>query len=111
MTVEITTGRGRYRLALAGPPKVVRNAGEGLTLALHFERDDGMERVGLLCTIAAEIAGTVDTSDIDALLTLIAPWFEREFEQMREAALKSLRTEGRPYMVRFEAKSPGPFTA
>jgi hypothetical protein len=29
----------------------------------------------------------------------LAPWFEREFEQTREAALKSLRSERKPLVV------------
>jgi hypothetical protein len=39
----------------------------------------------------------------------LAPWFEREFEQTREAALKSLRSERKPLVVRFDREPPGPF--
>jgi hypothetical protein len=39
----------------------------------------------------------------------LAPWFEREFEQTREAALKSLRSERKPLVLRFDREHPGPF--
>ncbi len=109
MTVELKTGRGNYRLTLAGPPKVSRSATEGFTLALSFDSVDGLERIGLLCTIARELSDMVDTSDTDALLQRMAPWFELEFEQVREAALKSIRTDRRPHVVRFDHENPGPF--
>jgi len=48
---------------------------------------------------------------VEALLSQLAPWFEREFEQTREAALKSLRSERRPLVVRFDREHPGPFAA
>jgi hypothetical protein len=41
----------------------------------------------------------------------VAPRFEREFEQTREAALKSLRGERKPHVVRFDREHPGPFAA
>jgi hypothetical protein len=109
VTVELKTGRGDYRLTLAGPPKVSRSATEGFTLALTFDRVDGLERVGLLCTIARDLLEKVDVNDVDALLVRIAPWFEREFEQVREAALRSIRADGRPHVVRFDLENPGPF--
>ncbi len=43
------------------------------------------------------------------MLSRLAPWFEREFEQTREAALKSLRSERKPLTVRFDREHPGPF--
>ncbi len=43
------------------------------------------------------------------MLLRVTRWFEREFEQTREAALKSLRTERKPLMVRFDRDHPGPF--
>ncbi len=103
---EINTGRGLYRLSLAAPP--VTTAYD-ITLTLSFARADGLERVGFLCTIARAIAAALDESDIDAMLARLAPWFEREFEQTREAALKSLRSERRPLTVRFDHEHPGPF--
>jgi hypothetical protein len=109
VTVELQTVRGRYRLSLAGPPKVSRSATEGFTLALSFDSLDGVERIGLLCIIARELLDMVDTSDTDAVIGRIAPWFEQQFEQVREAALKSIRTDRRPHVIRFDLENPGPF--
>lgn len=106
MVHEIRTGRGPYRLTLAAPS--VASADE-ITLTLGFERADGLERVGFLCTIARGIVQTAGGSDADAIVARLAPWFEREFEQTREAALKSLRSERRPLVVRFDRGHPGPF--
>ena len=105
---EINSGRGLYRLTLAAPPAITA---DGITLTLNFARADGLERVGFLCTIARAITGTPDESEIDAMLSRLAPWFEREFEQTREAALKSLRSERRPLIVRFDREHPGPFAS
>lgn len=109
MSVEFNTARGRYRLALAAPP---RNADDEALLTLAYERADGLERVGFLCEIANELAGAAGAGDWrnpDAMLERLGPWFEREFEQTREAALKSIRTERRPLVVRFDRAHPGPF--
>lgn len=103
---EINTGRGLYRLSLAAPPAI---AADEVTLTLAFERADGLERVGFLCTIARAIARAPADLDTGAMLSRLTPWFEREFEQTREAALKSLRSERRPLIVRFDREHPGPF--
>ncbi len=106
---ELNTGRGLYWLSLAAPPAMT---GDEITLTLGFERADGLERVGFLCTIVraiADTAGAPDGTDAGAMLVRLGPWFEREFEQTREAALKSLRSEHRPLVVRFDREHPGPF--
>jgi len=106
---EINTGRGLYRLSLAAPPAL---ASDEITLTLSFERADGLERVAFLCTIARAIIDALPGEpNADAFLLRLAPWFEREFEQTREAALKSLRSERQPLTVRFDRKHPGPFGA
>ena len=93
-------------MVLAAPPAIT--AGE-ITLTLSFERADGLERVGFLCAVARGILEAAAEPDADAVLLRLAPWFEREFEQTREAALKSLRNERRPLVVRFDREHPGPF--
>src|SRR5277367_615435 len=103
---KINTGRGLYRLSLAAPPVITA---DDTTLTLSFARADGLERVGFLCTIARAITAALGEFDIDAMLSRLAPWFEREFEQTREAALKALRGERRPLTVRFDREHPGPF--
>jgi hypothetical protein len=109
---EINTGRGLYRLSLAAPPALTPDE---ITLTLSFERADGLERVGFLCAIARSLTEAPDDlgcgTDEAAMLVRLGPWFEREFEQTREAALKSLRSERRPLTVRFDREHPGPFGA
>jgi hypothetical protein len=99
-------------LSLAAPPAITADE---ITLTLSFERADGLERVGFLCLIARAIAEAPNQSDnasnLDGILMRVAPWFEREFEQTREAALKSLRGERKPHVVRFDREHPGPFAA
>jgi hypothetical protein len=104
----MNTGRGRYRLSLAAPPAIAPNE---ITLTLSFDRADGLERVGFLCTIARTIAGSADAPEAGAILERLTPWFEREFEHTREAALKSLRSDHRPLIVHFDRERPGPFGA
>lgn len=103
---EINTARGLYRLSLAAPPAI---AADEITLTLSFERPDGLERVSFLCTIARAIVEAPGDLEADAILSRLTLWFEREFEQTREAALKSLRSERRPLTVRFNREHPGPF--
>jgi hypothetical protein len=102
----MNTGRGLYRMVLAARPTITADE---VTLTLSFERADGLERVGFLCTIARGILEAAAEPDADAILLRLAPWFEREFEQTREAALKSLRSERKPLVVRFDREHPGPF--
>ncbi len=107
---EINTGRGLYRLSLAAPPAFTADE---ITLTLSFERADGLERFAFLCTIARALAETPGVhereTDAGAMLARLGPWFEREFEQTREAALRSLRSERKPLTVRFDREHPGPF--
>lgn len=106
MSVELNTSRGRYRLKLAAPP---RNIGDEVVLTLAYERADGLERVGFLCAVANELSSADELRDSGIFLERVAPWFEREFEQTREAALKSIRSERQPLTLRFDRAHPGPF--
>ncbi len=106
MSVEFNTARGRYRLALAAPPQ---RSDDEVALTLAYERADGLERVGFLCEIAIEMMEADDWRNPDVILARLRPWFEREFEPTREAALKAIRSERRPFVVRFEREHPGPF--
>jgi hypothetical protein len=72
-------------MVLAAPPAITADE---VTLTLSFERADGLERVGFLCAITREILEAAAEPDVDAVLLRLAPWFEREFEQTREAALR-----------------------
>ncbi|MGH7916818.1 MAG: hypothetical protein ACREQE_05060 [Candidatus Binataceae bacterium] len=105
LAVALNTGRGTYRLSLAAPA-VTDDQSVLLTLAL--ERADGIERVVLHCRIAASLLGHVG-DDPDALLARLGPWLQRDFEQVREAALKSIRAERKLLEIHFEAAHRGPF--
>jgi hypothetical protein len=109
--VKIASGRGAYRLRLAGAPEL---SGQALLLPLVMEHQDGLERVGLICRVTAAGAGLPDHNsllsafqerDSRALcefLRPIAARLEQNFEQLREAALKSLRTERRPLQINLD---------
>ena len=97
-------------MVLAAPSAVTADE---VTLTLSFERADGLERVGFLCTIARALAEASDDPnrgpDAGAILARLVPWFEREFEQTREAALKSIRSERKLFEVVFDREHRGPW--
>ncbi|MGH7924154.1 MAG: hypothetical protein ACREQH_06130, partial [Candidatus Binatus sp.] len=84
------TGRGIYSIVSARP---LERTADSVVLTLSLERADGIEKVALKFRIAIALPPTSDSPE--ALIERIAPWLEREFEQTREAALKSIRTEHR----------------
>ena len=98
------TGRGIYAIASARP--LERNA-DSVALTLSLERADGIEKVALRFRIATALIGDADSPE--KLIERITPWLEREFEQTREAALKSIRTERKLLEISFDATHPGPF--
>ena len=78
-----------------------------MILTLSLDRADGIEKVALTFRIATALIGDADSPE--KLIERIAPWLEREFEQTREAALKSIRTERKLLEISFDAAHPGPF--
>jgi len=76
-------------------------------LTISLERADGIEKVALRCRIANALPGSSDSPE--QLIERITPWLEREFEQTREAALKSIRTERKLLEISFDESNPGPF--
>jgi hypothetical protein len=100
----LRTGRGIYALDNARP---LERTADAVVLTLRLEREDGIENIALRCRIATGLLGTADSPE--KLLERIAPWLEREFEQTREAALKSIRTEHMLLEISFDAAHPGPF--
>lgn len=103
MPVQIKTGRGLYNLSMAAPVQV---EGGDVVLTLAMERADGIERVVLRCRIERALTAS---DEGDVLLARLRPWLEREFEQTREAALKSIRAERHLLELRFDRENPGPF--
>ncbi len=100
MPTRLQTQRGVYLLSVVGEPERAATSG---AITLSLERVDGIERIAFRCVVAAAI--------IDQPVPLedrIAPWIERQFEVLREAALKSIRSEGKLLQVNFEtAVEPG----
>jgi hypothetical protein len=88
MASTLKSGRGAYRIALAAPPE---EDGADLLLTIALERADGIERFALRCRVARPQEES--TGGTEALLEAIGAQIERDFEQIREAALKSIRTE------------------
>jgi hypothetical protein len=100
----LNTARGNYAIASARP---IERTADSVVLTLSLERADGIEKVALRCRIATSLIGATDSPE--KLIAQIAPWLEREFEQTREAALKSIRTERKLLEISFDPAHPGPF--
>jgi hypothetical protein len=100
----LKTARGIYVIASARP--LERDA-DAVVLTLSLERADGIEKVALRCRIAIALISADDSPD--KLIERIAPWLEREFEQTREAALKSIRSERKLLEISFDAERSVPF--
>jgi hypothetical protein len=90
MAVDLKTGRGIYHLDSAAVPETV---GNHVILTLALVRLDGIERVVFRCRIGEALGDSVRPPETDWLIERIAPSIEREFEIIREAALKSIRSE------------------
>ena len=104
MPVQIRTGRGNYKLSLAG---AAEKAAGWVIFTLSLERADGIERVVLRCRVAEVLLARGEVPD--AIPEPIVSWVEREFEQTREAALKSIRSERKLYEAVFDLDHRGPF--
>jgi hypothetical protein len=99
LAATFQTLRGSYRLSLIGEPE---RSGGDLVLTLAMERMDGIERFSFRCVVASALADRGSGgADLDELIERMAPWIERQFEQLREAALKSARSEGQLLEIRF----------
>jgi hypothetical protein len=90
MAINLNTGRGVYRLEVAATCDTV---GNDLILPLALARADGIERVAFRCRVEGALADDLCLASIDSLIEQLAPSIEREFETIREAALKSIRSE------------------
>jgi hypothetical protein len=92
MSVNLKTARGSYHLVLAAAAETV---GSAIILPLALARADGIERVVFRCRVERALTDDVTPLAIEAVIERIAPSIEREFETLREAALKSIRSEGK----------------
>ncbi len=103
---RLETSRGPYLLDLAGEAEVEPDS---VLLTLKLEHLGGMERVGFRCRIARALVGAAPGLDAGALRERLAPWVAHEFEQLREQALKSIRSDGRLFELSFDEERRGPF--
>jgi hypothetical protein len=104
--VSLQTPRGTYRLNLVEEAQV----GVGpWTMTLSAEHAGGLEKFAFQCRIAAELVQRSGITDCDGARARLAPWLERQFEAVREAALKSIRSERRLIQIEFDQANPGPF--
>jgi len=90
-------------MALAKEPETILGA---TLLTLSLERSDGIEKVALQYRIDIE---SVSAMEIDDVLAKLASWIERDFEMIRESALKSIRSERKLMELVFDASHRGPF--
>ena len=104
MPTALKTSRGIYTIASVG---ALERTADSVVLTLSLERADGIEKVALRFRIATSLIGAADSPE--KLIERIAPWMEHEFEQTREAALKSIRTERKLLEISFDAANRGPF--
>ena len=100
----MNTARGTYAIVNARP---IEHTGDAVVLTLSLERADGIEKVALRFRIATALIGDADSPE--KMIERITPWLQREFEQTREAALKSIRTERKLLEVSFDDTRSGPF--
>jgi hypothetical protein len=100
----LNTPRGIYAIANARP---LERTDDAVVLTLSLERADGIEKIALRFRIATALIDTADSPE--KLIDRITPWLAREFEQTREAALKSIRTERKLLEISFDTTHPGPF--
>ncbi len=100
------TARGTYRLTVA---EQSTSADGSWILSLAAEHQGGLEKFAFRCRIANALLKRVPPRDSTALCVRLASWLEGHFEQVREAALKSIWSERRLAEFEFDETRPGPF--
>ncbi len=90
MPVEIATNRGVYRLVLATPLEYQET---DVLLTLAMERADGVERFVTRCRVPVTLIERGATEDL--VLDQLKDRFAKDFEAIREASLKAIRSEQR----------------
>jgi hypothetical protein len=90
--ILLNTSRGAYRLAL------VEQSGAAAgpwVLTLSTEHTGGLEKFAFRCVVSPAYLQKAGINDPSAACIGLARWLEREFEKVRETALKSIRSERR----------------
>ena len=101
---RVTTGRGVYRLGAVGPLEYTES---DILLTFAMERTDGIERILTKCRITRALIA--EPYDANAIIDQLKEWIGRGFEAIREASLKSIRSQRRLYELVFDRSNPGPF--
>jgi len=102
----IQTGRGVYLLDLVGGAEMTADA---VILPLKLEHQGGIERIVFRCRIARGLLDARLAEQPAVFVERLASWIEREFEQLREQALKSIRSGQRLFELGIDQGRPGPF--
>lgn len=102
---RIATARGVYLLRLASE---LEPAGDAIGVTIALERADGIEKVTLRCIIPLARLSDEERAEPAKIEPRLEEWLASGFEQIREAALKSIRSERRLWEARF-LDSPGPW--
>lgn len=102
----LNTARGIYRLTIA-EESVPADGWWILTLAA--EHQGGLEKFAFRCRIAEPLLQRTSVTDSPAACSRLAVWLQGQFEQVREGALKSIRSERRLAEFKFDETQPGPF--
>jgi hypothetical protein len=102
---RINTARGVYQLRLGSELEETK---ETLAFTVVLERADGIEQVALRCLIPAAQLSDEERANPEKIETRLENWLQTGFEQIREAALRSIRSERRLWEVRF-VDAPGPW--
>lgn len=101
----LNTGRGSYRLNLV---EAAADA-DRWTLTLVAEHTAGLEKFAFRCHIASALLKNAANLEPDAACARLAGWLEGRFEEVRETALKSIRSERRLAELAFDETHTGPF--
>ena len=106
MTRPIRTGRGVYLLDLVGE---VEEAADAVILPLKLEHQGGIKRMVFRCRIARALLDGRLGEQPAVFVEWLSPWIEREFEQVREQAIKSIRSDNRLFELSLDQDRRGPF--
>jgi hypothetical protein len=110
----LKTARGAYSLSVVEEAGSEDSGAWSVTLAV--EHAGGLEKFGFRCRVAESLLtkagiGNKETGirNNEAACARLAGWLEGQFEAIREAALKAVRSERRLAEFDFDESRPGPF--
>ncbi|HTW87817.1 MAG TPA: hypothetical protein VMD75_07410 [Candidatus Binataceae bacterium] len=101
----INTARGAYFLRVGSELEETK---ETVAFTVVLERADGIEQLALRCLIPSAQLSDDERGHPEKIEARLEAWIQSGFEQIREAALKSIRSERRLWEARF-IDAPGPW--